>query len=127
MSTFLLGALILIHVLFCLFLIGVVLLQQGKGADLSVFGGGATQTAFGARGAVTVLQRMTAWGFVLFIVTTLTIGVYQSKRSKSEAIENLPVAAPAITTEPTPAAPAVDTPTNPPPVDSSTPSAPAGN
>ena len=46
-----------IHVIICLFLIMVVLLQQGKGADLSVFGGGGTQTAFGARGAATLLAQ----------------------------------------------------------------------
>ena len=48
-----------IHVLVCVFLILVVLLQQGKGADLSVFGGGSTQTAFGARGATTLLHKLT--------------------------------------------------------------------
>lgn len=78
-----------IHVLICFFLIAVVLLQQGKGADLSVFGGGATQTAFGARGAATVLHKMTVISFVLFILTTLGIGVYQSKQSTSGIFEGL--------------------------------------
>lgn len=78
-----------IHVLICFFLIAVVLLQQGKGADLSVFGGGATQTAFGARGAATVLHKMTVISFVLFILTTLGIGVYQSKQSTSGVFEGL--------------------------------------
>ena len=63
-----------IHVICCLFLIMVVLLQQGKGADLSVFGGGATQAAFGARGAASLLHKLTVWGFVAFIVTTISIG-----------------------------------------------------
>lgn len=78
-----------IHVLICFFLIAVVLLQQGKGADLSVFGGGATQTAFGARGAATVLHKMTVISFVLFIVTTLGIGIVQSERGASEIFEGL--------------------------------------
>ena len=48
------------HVIACLFLIAVVLLQQGKGQDLaSAFGGGGTQTAFGPRGSATVLSRAT--------------------------------------------------------------------
>jgi preprotein translocase subunit SecG len=64
-----------IHVIVCLFLILVVLLQQGKGADLSVFGGGSTQTAFGARGAATLLHKLTVVSFVLFILTTLSIAV----------------------------------------------------
>jgi len=68
-----------IHILTCLFLILVVLLQQGKGADLSVFGGGATQTAFGARGAASLLHKLTVTGFVLYIVTTLAIGVFQGQ------------------------------------------------
>ena len=67
-----------IHVITCLFLILVVLLQQGKGADLSVFGGGSTQAAFGARGAATFLHKMTVAGFVAFIFTTMSIGFLQS-------------------------------------------------
>jgi preprotein translocase subunit SecG len=66
-----------IHVIVCLFLILVVLLQQGKGADLSVFGGGSTQTAFGARSAATLLHKLTVVSFILFILTTLSIAVYQ--------------------------------------------------
>ena len=66
-----------IHVVTCLFLILVVLLQQGKGADLSVFGGGSTQAAFGARGAATLLHKMTVFGFVAFIFTTMAIGFLQ--------------------------------------------------
>ena len=67
-----------IHVIICLFLILVVLLQQGKGADLSVFGGGSTQAAFGARGAATILHKMTVAGFVGFILTTMAIGFLQT-------------------------------------------------
>lgn len=72
-----LGLLYIIHVLVSLFLVGVVLLQQGKGADLSVFGGGSTMTAFGARSATNILHRLTVVAFVAFMVTTLTIGVLQ--------------------------------------------------
>jgi preprotein translocase subunit SecG len=64
-----------IHVLVCIFLILVVLLQQGKGADLSVFGGGSTQTAFGARSATTLLHKLTVGSFILFTLTTLAIGI----------------------------------------------------
>jgi preprotein translocase subunit SecG len=67
-----------IHVITCLFLILVVLLQQGKGADLSVFGGGSTQAAFGARGAATFLHKRTGVGFIAFILTTMSIGFLQS-------------------------------------------------
>lgn len=74
-----------IHVLVCVFLILVVLLQQGKGADLSVFGGGSTQTAFGARGATTLLHKITVVSFILFVVTTLGIGILQTKSSVMNA------------------------------------------
>ena len=89
-----------IHVVICLFLILVVLLQQGKGADLSVFGGGSTQAAFGARGAATILHKMTVAGFVGFILTTMAIGFLQTGSSQSsvmrtveEATEPVPVPA----------------------------------
>ena len=75
-----------IHVLVCLFLILVVLLQQGKGADLSVFGGGTTQAAFGARGAATLLHKMTVAGFVAFILTTIGIGFLQGGSSRSSVM-----------------------------------------
>lgn len=69
------GLLYTIHVVVCIFLILVVLLQQGKGADLSVFGGGSTQTAFGARSATTLLHKLTVGSFILFTLTTLAIGI----------------------------------------------------
>jgi preprotein translocase subunit SecG len=72
-----------IHVLVCVFLILVVLLQQGKGADLSVFGGGSTQTAFGARGATTFLHKLTVFSFIVFVLTTLGIGILQTGKNAS--------------------------------------------
>jgi preprotein translocase subunit SecG len=94
-----------LHVIVCVFLILVVLLQQGKGADLSVFGGGTTQAAFGARGATTLLHKLTVISFAVFILTTLLIGIPQARRST--VIRNVPAAdAPAAKPTPTPAAPA---------------------
>src|SRR3979490_527424 len=59
-----------LHVASCLFLIGVVLLQQGKSQDLaSAFGGGGTQTAFGPRGSANVLSRATTILAGLLLVT----------------------------------------------------------
>jgi preprotein translocase subunit SecG len=102
-----------VHVLICFFLILVVLLQQGKGADLSVFGGGSTMTAFGARGAATLLHKMTVFSFVAFIVTTLAINILQGQREESSVmttVEETEAAAeePAAeeTTEPAAALPA---------------------
>ena len=85
-----------IHVLICLFLILVVLLQQGSGADLSVFGGGATQTAFGARSATSLLHRLTVAGFVGFIVTTMAIGFIKMGGPAGSVMSEVPVAEEAV-------------------------------
>ena len=82
-------ALYTIHVIICLFLIMVVLLQQGKGADLSVFGGGGTQTAFGARGAATLLHKLTVFSFIAFIFTTMGIGVLKSGGTGGSVMSDL--------------------------------------
>jgi len=82
-----------IHVLVCLFLILVVLLQQGSGADLSVFGGGGTQTAFGARSATSLLHKLTVAGFVCFVLTTIAIGFL--KTGSTSVMTDVDKAAPA--------------------------------
>jgi preprotein translocase subunit SecG len=67
---------VVLHVIACLFLIGVVLLQQGKSQDLaSAFGGGGTQTAFGPRGSANVLSRATTILAALFMVTSLALSM----------------------------------------------------
>ena len=93
-----------VHVLVCLFLILVVLLQQGKGADLSVFGGGSTQTAFGARSATTLLHKLTVASFVIFILTTVSIAILKSGPSSTVmAGANKGKAAPTAPAKPGPA------------------------
>ena len=89
----LLFAVYLVHVLVSLFLILVVLLQQGKGADLAVFGGGSTQAAFGARSATTLLHKLTVGGFVIFIFTTMSIAILQSRGSSGASVVDATAAA----------------------------------
>jgi len=88
--------LVVIHVIVSLFLILVVLLQQGKGADLAgAFGGGGSQTAFGARGATTLLHKLTTAFFVAFVVTSLTLAIVQA-RPRGSVMSSTPApAAPA--------------------------------
>ncbi|HVR43181.1 MAG TPA: preprotein translocase subunit SecG [Thermoanaerobaculia bacterium] len=73
-----------VHVIASLFLILVVLLQQGKGADLAgAFGGGGSQTFFGARGATTVLHKLTVAAFVIFVLTSLSLAIIQVRPRSS--------------------------------------------
>ena len=65
---------IVLHVIVSLFLIGVVLLQQGRSADLAgAFGGQGSQTAFGPRAAANVLTRLTTWSAMIFMLTSLSL------------------------------------------------------
>ncbi|MCL2661246.1 MAG: preprotein translocase subunit SecG [Acidobacteriaceae bacterium] len=74
--------LVVVHIIVCLFLIGVVLLQQGKSADLAAaFGGQGSQTAFGPRGAANLLTRLTTWSAVIFMLTSIGLTIMLSHRS----------------------------------------------
>jgi len=86
------------HIVLCLFLILVVLLQQGKGADLSVFGGGSTMTAFGARSATNLLHRLTVGAFIGFVFTTVLIAYLQGQTAGGSVMRG--AAAPAATPPP---------------------------
>jgi len=74
----------IVHVIVCLFLIIVVLLQSGKAADLAgAFGGMGSQTAFGPRGAATVLSKATTIAAGLFMLTSMSLSVLASRTSGS--------------------------------------------
>ncbi len=72
----------IIHVVVCLFLVIVVLLQSGKAADLAgAFGGMGSQTAFGPRGAATVLTKATTIAAGVFMVTSLTLAIMATRNA----------------------------------------------
>ena len=73
-----------IHVIVCLFLIVVVLLQSGKTADLAgAFGGMGSQTVFGPRGSATVLSKATTIAAAVFMLTSLTLSIMATRAGKS--------------------------------------------
>ena len=82
--------LVIFYVLVCIFLVLVVLLQQGKGADLAgAFGGGGSQTSFGPRSASNIMHRMTTVSFILFVVLSLALAILSGKQRSSvmESVE----------------------------------------
>lgn len=88
--------LIILHVLLALALIGVILVQTGKGADIgAAFGGGSSQTVFGARGPTTFLHRLTTALAVLFMVTSVVLTIYASRGPSSVITEEPRQPAPA--------------------------------
>ena len=78
---------VVLHVIVCLFLIGVVLLQQGRSADLAgAFGGQGSQTAFGPRAAANVLTRLTTWSAIIFMCTSIGLVVLYNRASTSHSV-----------------------------------------
>ena len=95
-----------VHILVCLFIIIVVLLQSGQSGDITAaFGGQGSQTAFGPRGAANALTRATTWSAVAFIITSITLSIYASKRGGPTSVLQ-GVKTPAKTQPTEPAAPA---------------------
>jgi len=93
-----------IHVLACLFLIVVVLLQTGKGADMGAVFGGGSQTLFGSSGAGNFLTKLTTGTAIAFMLTSLVLTYNASRAPSSDLLNRLPAAeAPAA---PPPEAPA---------------------
>ena len=91
--------LVIVHVFVSLILIGMVLLQKGKGADIGAAFGGASQTVFGPRGAQSFLSKLTTGAAVIFMLTSLGLA-FTSSRTGS-VMENVKQEQ----TQPAPAAP----------------------
>ncbi len=96
-----------VHILVCFVLVGIVLLQQGKGADMGAVFGGSSQTLFGSSGATTLLGKLTTVAAAVFMLTSLGLTYLASHRYKTSVVPDRPAAtAPAPPQEQSPAAPA---------------------
>jgi preprotein translocase subunit SecG len=99
--------LVIIHVIVCVALIMIVLLQTGKGADIgAAFGGGASNTLFGTSGASTFLSKATTVAAIVFMLTSLSLAYLTSQRPTSSVVTEAPAAVEtkAPSAEPAPAA-----------------------
>ncbi len=99
--------LIVIHVIVCVALIMIVLLQTGKGADMgAAFGGGSSQSLFGSTGASTFLSKATTVAAIVFMITSLALAYMSSNRTGKSIMTNTPapVSAPAASETKTDAA-----------------------
>jgi preprotein translocase subunit SecG len=79
--------LVILHIVVSLFLIGVVLLQQGKSADLAgAFGGQGSQTAFGPRGAANLLTKLTTYSAICFMLTSIGLTIMLARSSADHSV-----------------------------------------
>jgi preprotein translocase subunit SecG len=78
---------VVLHIIVSLFIIAVVLLQQGKSADLAgAFGGQGSQTAFGPRGAANLLTKLTTYSAILFMLTSIGLTVLLARSSGDHSV-----------------------------------------
>ena len=81
--------LIIVHVVVCLFLIGIVLLQHGKGADIGATFGGSSQSLFGTEGPVPLLNKVTTFSAVIFMVTSVALAYISSQGGSGSVMTDL--------------------------------------
>jgi preprotein translocase subunit SecG len=86
--------LIIIHVLVCLFLIAIVLLQHGKGADIGATFGGSSQSLFGTEGPIPLLNKITTLAAIVFMVTSISLAYISSNKSTGTVMKDVQVQAP---------------------------------
>jgi len=81
---------LILHLIACVFLIFIVLIQSSKGAEMGAAFGGSSQTLFGSRGAATFLNKLTTAAAIVFMLTSLSLAVLSIK-GESVAPEKMPV------------------------------------
>lgn len=81
--------LIIVHVLVCFILIGIILLQHGKGADIGASFGGSSQSLFGSEGPVPLLNKVTTAVAVVFMITSVSLAYISANKSTGSVMEVL--------------------------------------
>ena len=103
-------AIVTLHAIVCFALIGIVLLQAGKGADIgSAFGGGGSQAVFGSMGTPTILGKITTVVAILFMITSFSLAKMSSRPASV-----VPASTPAPAEAPAAGTPAASPPATPP-------------
>jgi preprotein translocase subunit SecG len=88
---------VVVHLVVAVIIVGLVLLQQGKGADAGAsFGGGASQTVFGASGSGNFLVRATTVAAVIFFITSLSLSLVAKNQTGFSSTTGLPVVSPEV-------------------------------
>jgi preprotein translocase subunit SecG len=90
----------IVHVVVCFFLVGIVLLQHGKGADIGATFGGSSQSLFGSEGPLPLLNKITTAVAVIFMLTSVTLAYLSSQSSTSSVMTGVTVEQPAQTAKP---------------------------
>jgi preprotein translocase subunit SecG len=81
--------LVIIHVIVCLLMIGAILLQSGKGAEIGAAFGGSSQTVFGSRGPANFLSKFTVVTAFVFMLTSLSLAILAKDRTFSSTVIDL--------------------------------------
>jgi len=95
---------LIVHYIVCVFLIIVILLQAGKGADMGAAFGGTSQTVFGSRGAATFLSKLTTAVAIIFLITSVSLASISRNKSKSSILKSVAPTASVPMATPGPAA-----------------------
>ena len=85
----------IVHVVVCLFLVGIVLLQHGKGADIGATFGGSSQSLFGTEGPLPLLNKITTAAAIIFMLTSVTLAYISSQSSNTSVMSEVGVSQPA--------------------------------
>ncbi len=90
----------IVHVVVCIFLVGIVLLQHGKGADIGATFGGSSQSLFGTEGPLPLLNKITTAAAIIFMLTSVTLAYISSQSGNSSVMSAVTVEKPVQVAKP---------------------------